>query len=165
MAVDWLLMMLVVLTTLEMFSAYFLLKLTGITGIWATKPVFLCTCMYFSLYCYSHSLSMALGNYHGSPGHGHLLSIALHLHWFVWKLLHWPLAVWYTGPLPGVSACPGHYYSVYPSPYDIVEWLFVGIINTLITPRACAKGKVIGCVAVVIVVVCTKIAISRDIGI
>ena len=75
MAVEWLLMMLVVLTTLEMFSAYFLLKLTGITVTWATKPVFLHmhVCMYFSLYW---SLSMALGNYmyHSIPGHGHLIT-------------------------------------------------------------------------------------------
>ena len=36
----------------------------------------------------------------------------------------------------------------------------------LITLRACARGKVIGCViVVVIIVVSTKIAISRDVGI
>ena len=41
----------------------------------------------------------------------------------------------------------------------------------IITPRACARGKVIGCVVVVVVVivvvvvVSTKIAISRDVGI
>ena len=34
-----------------------------------------------------------------------------------------------------------------------------------VTPRACARGKVIGRVVVVIVVVSTKIAISRDVGI
>ena len=38
-------------------------------------------------------------------------------------------------------------------------------LHVLITPRACARGKVIGCVVVVVVVVSTKIAISRDIGI
>ena len=32
----------------------------------------------------------------------------------------------------------------------------------IITPRACARGKVIGCV---VVVVSTKIAISRDVGV
>ena len=38
----------------------------------------------------------------------------------------------------------------------------------IITPRACARGKVIGrvvVVVVVVVVVSTKIAISRDVGI
>ena len=35
----------------------------------------------------------------------------------------------------------------------------------IITPRACARGKIIGCVVVVVVVVSTKIAISRDVGI
>ena len=40
----------------------------------------------------------------------------------------------------------------------------------IVTPRACARGKVIGCVVVVVgvvvvVVVSTKIAISRDVGI
>ena len=34
----------------------------------------------------------------------------------------------------------------------------------VITPRACARGKVIGRVVVVVVVVSTKIAISRDLG-
>ena len=33
----------------------------------------------------------------------------------------------------------------------------------VITPRACARGKIIGCV--IVVVVSTKIAISRDVGI
>ena len=41
--------------------------------------------------------------------------------------------------------------------------------SIIFTPRACARGKVIGCVVVVvvvvIVVVSTKIAISRDVGI
>ena len=42
--------------------------------------------------------------------------------------------------------------------------------SILIIPRACARGKVIGCVVVVvivvvIVVVSTKIAISRDVGV
>ena len=38
----------------------------------------------------------------------------------------------------------------------------------IITPRACARGKVIGCVivaVVIVIVVSTKIAISRDVGI
>ena len=36
----------------------------------------------------------------------------------------------------------------------------------VVTPRACARGKVIGRVVVVVVVVMsTKIAISRDVGI
>ena len=35
------------------------------------------------------------------------------------------------------------------------------IINNIITPRACARGKVIGFV----VVVSKKIAISRDVGV
>ena len=42
------------------------------------------------------------------------------------------------------------------------------VVLGFITPRACARGKVIGCVVVVVVVVVvvsTKIAISRDIGI
>ena len=38
---------------------------------------------------------------------------------------------------------------------------FVVLALNIITPRTCAWGKVIGCV----VVVSTKIAISRDIGI
>ena len=44
-----------------------------------------------------------------------------------------------------------------------LEALYMGFI----TPRACARGKVIGCVVVVVVVVVvsTKIAISRDIGV
>ena len=43
------------------------------------------------------------------------------------------------------------------------------IISRMITPRACTRGKVIGCVVVVIVVVVvvvsTKIAIFQDVGI
>ena len=38
-------------------------------------------------------------------------------------------------------------------------------ISVIITPRACARGKVISCVVVVVVVVSTKIAISRYVGI
>ena len=38
-------------------------------------------------------------------------------------------------------------------------------LHVFITPRACARGKVIGRVVVVIVVVSTKFAISRDIGV
>ena len=43
-------------------------------------------------------------------------------------------------------------------------------MHSIITPRACARGKVIGrvvvvVVIVVVVVVSTKIAISRDIGV
>ena len=43
----------------------------------------------------------------------------------------------------------------------------LAITKLLITPRACARGKVIGCIVVVVVVVVigTKIAISRDVGI
>ena len=45
----------------------------------------------------------------------------------------------------------------------------VGYEDEIITPRACARGKVIGrvvvIVVVVVVVVSTKIAISRDIGV
>ena len=37
-----------------------------------------------------------------------------------------------------------------------------GCIHNIITPHACARGKVIGCI---VVVVSTKIAISRDIGV
>ena len=37
--------------------------------------------------------------------------------------------------------------------------------DDVITPRACARGKVIGCVVVVVVVVSTKIAISQDVDI
>ena len=40
------------------------------------------------------------------------------------------------------------------------KWYVCGVI---ITPCACARGKVIGCV--VVVVMSTKITISRDIGI
>ena len=39
------------------------------------------------------------------------------------------------------------------------------LVNNIITPRACARGKVIGRVVVVVVVVSTKIAIFRDTGI
>ena len=39
------------------------------------------------------------------------------------------------------------------------------LTKEIFTPRACARGKVIGCVVVVVVVVSTKIAISRDIGV
>ena len=35
----------------------------------------------------------------------------------------------------------------------------------IFTPRACAKGKVIGCVVIIVIVVSTKIAISRDVGV
>ena len=35
----------------------------------------------------------------------------------------------------------------------------------IITPHACARGKVIGRIVVVVVVVTTKIAISRDVGV
>ena len=40
-------------------------------------------------------------------------------------------------------------------------------VLVIITPRACARGKVIGrvVVVVVVVVVSTKIAISRDVGV
>ena len=40
-------------------------------------------------------------------------------------------------------------------------------LSVLITPRACARGKVIDCVVVVVVVVVvsTKIAIYRDVGV
>ena len=37
--------------------------------------------------------------------------------------------------------------------------------RALVTPRACARGKVIGRVVVVVVVVSIKFAISRDIGV
>ena len=44
--------------------------------------------------------------------------------------------------------------------------VFDGIDIKFITPRAHAQGgKVIGCVVVVVVVVSTKIVISRDIGV
>ena len=36
--------------------------------------------------------------------------------------------------------------------------------NNVIIPCACARGKVISCVIVVVFVVSTKIAISRDLG-
>ena len=36
--------------------------------------------------------------------------------------------------------------------------------NDIITPRTCARGKVIGHVVVVVVVVSTKITISRGLG-
>ena len=41
------------------------------------------------------------------------------------------------------------------------------IVSSFITPRACARGKVIGrvVVVVVVVVVSTKIALFRDIGV
>ena len=38
-------------------------------------------------------------------------------------------------------------------------------VRSLITPRACARGKVIGRVVVVVVVVSTKIAISQDVDV
>ena len=48
-------------------------------------------------------------------------------------------------------------------------FLLTSICNHIITPRACARGKVIGYVVVVVVVVVvivsTKITISRDAGI
>ena len=37
--------------------------------------------------------------------------------------------------------------------------------RVIITPRACARSKIIGCVIVVVVIVSTKIAISRDAGV
>ena len=30
-------------------------------------------------------------------------------HTFIWKLLHWPLEIWYMGANPGVGACSGYY--------------------------------------------------------
>ena len=46
----------------------------------------------------------------------------------------------------------------------IVEFVFAYLVCVVITPRACARGKVIGRV-VVVVVVSTKIDIFRDTGI
>ena len=43
-------------------------------------------------------------------------------------------------------------------------WFQIFLVGSIITPRACARGKVIGRV-VVVVVVSTKIAIFRDTGI
>ena len=42
---------------------------------------------------------------------------------------------------------------------------YISMVSVIFTPRACARGKVIGCVVVVVVVVSTKIAISRDVGV
>ena len=46
--------------------------------------------------------------------------------------------------------------------YNIIARVILFKVMVIITPRACARGKVIGCV---VVVVSTKIAISRDVGI
>ena len=35
----------------------------------------------------------------------------------------------------------------------------------VITPHACARGKVTGCIIVVVIVVSIKIVISRDVGV
>ena len=48
---------------------------------------------------------------------------------------------------------------------SIAQPSFVHNIMLVITPRTCAKGKVIGCgVVVVVIVVSTKIGLSRDVG-
>ena len=49
-----------------------------------------------------------------------------------------------------------------------IQYIFPSItlrMYYVITPCTCARGKVLGRVVVVVVVVSTKIAISRDIGV
>ena len=46
-----------------------------------------------------------------------------------------------------------------------LQLLLQQVRQIIITLRACARGKVISCVVVVVVVVSTKITISRDGGV
>ena len=80
----------------------------------------------------------------------------------------------YHGPLLGETTSPTPSFSMksllFTAKLDVEPTMCsFPDIHVFITPRACARGKVIGCVVVVVVVVVvivsTKIAISRDVGV
>ena len=46
---------------------------------------------------------------------------------FVWRLLHWPLKMWYMGAYLGVGTCPGHYSIALTAPCKPLQ-----LINSII---------------------------------